>query len=145
MKSSLTEIQHKNTALEERIWPEYCGNYHTLNSTIRAFSSPSGKNCDQLGRGDKFPQWNGPGNYRFMGPMKRMATKAEVSTKYVCGTHAAGYIEDPAAHDDLQVGHRKESVKVCFYYSRPCQWNTTIAITHCFGGFFVYTDATKKR
>merc|ERR1712126_230336 len=131
-----------------------CYNYNTLSNPFRAltYSNSSYFNTRQfqIENGDDVtcdnialagvktdPQWKGAGYYRFEGPFTRMATSGEVNKNFMCGTTHPGYISDPSAHD-IKEGETRESVEVCFYVSAFCQQRTTISMTKCEGGFYIY-------
>merc|ERR1719359_1428184 len=54
--------------------------------------------------------------------------------KMKCGTHAPGYLT--SSHPSSK-GATK-SIRVCYHWSRPCQWSQNILVTNCGGGQFVY-------
>ena len=93
--------------------------------------------CDKDGRSNKSPQWSGESWYRFTGAAgTKMATKKEVTKKYICGTAAAGHL-DTDEHPDLAEGQSQDQ-KVCFHGSEgQCHRSTTVKIQEC-KGFYIY-------
>ena len=115
-----------------------CTNHKMLNETSRHYTQPYGNGeCDRIGDSDKSPQWSGDGWYRFTGAAgTKMATKKEVTKKYICGTAAAGHL-DTDEHPDLAEGQSQDQ-KVCFHGSEgQCHRSTTVKIQEC-KGFYIY-------
>ena len=131
--------------------PPQCSNYTTLTSEDRLITNrwdqSKGALGDKQGCGTgqerTSPQWMGPQYYRFDGPtMKKMAVKQDVEPEGYCHSWASGHIEDSDVHN-LPVGESYSGVRVCFAPAgnpSDCQSlpSTTISVTHCHGGFFIY-------
>ena len=112
-----------------------CNGYKVLKDPKRKTSFKSSENqwrCD----GDyiwKYPEWQGPGWYRFMPPAGTMITESKVEYGH-CGTISAGWLKNT---HPTQPGQIKNGT-VCFTYGKnECTWSNTIKIKHC-GTYYLY-------
>lgn len=116
--------------------PQCFEDYNEFNAAERIYTfndNGTTVRCDRNDAGNISPDWAGPGWYRFTGPAGvRMHDAAPGD--YSCGTHAAGWLDDP--HPSVDDGVVQGTM--CFDWAPGDCWQTwEIDIVNC-GDFYLY-------
>ena len=112
-----------------------CDDYFVLNDPTRNSEYLSiNYNCDQLGRSNKSPGWQGAAWYRMAEPAGTTIPEEPVDS-YHCNTWYTGWLN---GHHPATAGETING-KVCFKFgSNPCLWETQIQIKHCTSYYLYY-------
>ena len=85
-------------------------------------------NCDQSGRSNTSPDWDGPGWYRISPSIGTKIPISPTKERY-CGTWASGWISGGGSRPGLG---QTVNAKVCFVaYGDNCYYNVNVQIKRC--------------
>ena len=114
-----------------------CDDYFVLNDPTRNSEYYLGYSyCDQLGRSDTSPGWQGAAWYRMAEPAGTTIPEEPVEIDH-CNTMRPGWLN---GHHPATAGETING-KVCFnFYDFTCYRETQIQIKHCTSYYLYYLD-----